>query len=37
LQKPLPESALTQNHLKLISDLEQLDTLLIEKFDVSLD
>lgn len=37
LQKPLPESALTQNHLKLVSDLEQLDTLLIEKFDVSLD
>lgn len=37
LEKIKSESALTPNHLTLISDLEQLDTLLIEKFDVSLD
>ena len=37
LQKSTSESALTQNHLELISDLEQLDSLLLEKFGVSLD
>lgn len=37
LQKIKSESSLTQNHLALISDLEQMDSLLLEKFDVSLD
>lgn len=37
LQKIKSESSLTQSHLALISDLEQMDSLLLEKFDVSLD
>jgi Fe-S-cluster containining protein len=36
LQKNKSESSLTQNHLELISDLEQLDSLLSKKFGVSL-
>jgi len=36
LQKKKSESSLTQNHLELISDLEQLDDLLSQKFGVSL-
>jgi Fe-S-cluster containining protein len=36
LQKNKPESSLTQNHLELISDLEQLDSLLSKKIGVSL-
>jgi Fe-S-cluster containining protein len=36
LQKNKSVSSLTQNHLELISDLEQLDSLLSNKFDVSL-
>lgn len=37
LQKMKSESSLTQNHLALISDLQQMDNLLLEKFDVTLD
>lgn len=37
LERVKSESPLTQNHLELMADLAQLDTLLIEKFDVSLD
>lgn len=36
LQKNKSESSLTQNHLELISDLNQLDSLLSKKFGVSL-
>lgn len=36
LQQTNSESSLTQNHLELISELEQLDTLMSNKFDVSL-
>lgn len=37
LQKTKSESSLTQNHIELISDLEQLDSLLSKRFGVSLD
>jgi Fe-S-cluster containining protein len=36
LQKKKSESSLTQNHQELISDLEQLDSLLLKNFGVSL-
>ncbi len=36
LEKTKSESLLTQTHLKLISDLEQLDSLLSNKFGISL-
>jgi len=36
LQKKKSESSLTQNHLELITDLEQLDRLLSQKFGISL-
>jgi len=36
LQKTKSESSLMQNHLELISELEQLDNLLSQKFGVSL-
>ncbi|MDA0193939.1 MAG: YkgJ family cysteine cluster protein [Bacteroidetes bacterium] len=36
LQKNKSESSLTQNHIELISDLEQLDSLLSKKFGISL-
>jgi len=36
LDKKKYESSLPQDHLELISDLEQLDSLLIQKFGVSL-
>ncbi|RDV13876.1 hypothetical protein DXT99_17775 [Pontibacter diazotrophicus] len=35
-QKNKPESSLTQNHLDLISDLKQLDSLLSKKFGISI-
>ena len=35
LQKKKPESSLTQAHLELMSDINQLDNLLLKKFDVS--
>lgn len=37
LQKKKAELSLTQNHRELLSDLKQLDRLLIKNFDVSLD
>lgn len=36
LQKNKSESSLTQNHLELLSDLKQLDSLLTKKFGLSL-
>lgn len=36
LQKKKSESSLTQNHLELISDLEQLNSLISQKFGISL-
>ena len=36
LQKKKSESSLTQNHIELMSDLEQLDNLLLQKFGVTL-
>jgi uncharacterized protein len=37
LQRSKSESSLTQNHIELISDLEQLDRLLSKRFGVTLD
>lgn len=36
LQKNKSESSLTQNHIDLMTDLEQLDNLLLQKFGVTL-
>jgi|GEM_PF-844599 len=36
LQQTNLESLLTQNHIELISELEQLDTLMSDKFNISL-
>lgn len=36
LQQTNSESSLTQNHIELISELEQLDALMANKFDISL-
>lgn len=36
LQQTNSESSLTQNHIELISELEQLDILMSDKFDISL-
>lgn len=36
LQQTNTESSLTQSHIDLISELEQLDTLMASKFDISL-
>ncbi len=35
LKKKTPESSLTQSHIELLSDIEQIDNLLTTKFDIS--